>query len=124
MSFDVQKAFDSVPFDELIECLRSDYSVPRCLLAWLCSYFTNRTQAVNISNNFSTWRPVKAGVVQGSIIGPLLFLAYFDKVYPDHANGATTVKYADDLILFHPVNTPDDVTNIQQQIDTLVGAMQ
>jgi hypothetical protein len=108
VSFDIQKAFDTVPFDKLINCLRHEYYIPECLLAWLCSYFYDRKQSVKVNRNISTWRPVRAGVVQGSIIGPLLFIAYFDKVINDKVNAATAIKYADDLILIHPTNSPDD----------------
>ena len=123
VSFDVHKAFDVVPTAKLIECLRTEYGVPSCLLSWLSSYFHNRTQAVKVDNCYSNWRPVKAGVVQGSVIGPLLFIAYFDKVYADQDGNSVSVKYADDLVLFHPANTSDDICDLQGKIDGLVEAM-
>ena len=65
-------------------CNISEYGVPECLLGWLSSYFHDRKQGVKVNQSMSTWRDVKAGVVQGSVIGPLLFIAYFDKIINDH----------------------------------------
>ena len=39
----------------------------------MCSYLKDRRQAVQINNNFSSYKKVQAGVPQGFIDGPLLF---------------------------------------------------
>lgn len=65
-----------------------------------------------------------AGVVQGSVIGPLLFIAYFDKVAKDHENKNSSVKYADDLLLIRPVNNLNDEIVLQNSIDAMVNAME
>ena len=123
VSFDIKKAFDTVPFGKLIDCLRSEYSIPECLLTWLSSYFRDREQAVRVDGNLSTWREVKAGVIQGSVIGPLLFIAYFDKVSSAMDEESVAIKYADDLVLLHPINEPTDEINLQRSIDSLTNAM-
>ena len=123
-SFDISKAFDSVPHAKLLECLKADYNVPDYLLSWLQSYLSERSQAVKIESSFSSCRQVKAGVIQGSVIGPLLFIAYFDKVVKDHTNSAVSVKYADDLLLLHPVNDVNDEQILQQTIDDICGEME
>ena len=123
VSFDVKKAFDSVPFQKLIDCLRHEYKVPECLLSWLSSYFQDRKQAVKVNKSMSTWRQVKAGVVQGSVIGPILFIAYFDKVVLDNSGRGLSIKYADDLILVHPNNNAEDEKALQQTIDDMANAL-
>ena len=123
ISFDIRKAFDAVPFDGLIECLRQDYGVPECLLSWIASYFHDRRQAVKVEGSLSEWRPVKAGVIQGSIIGPLLFAAYFDKVITDKHERSVAVKYADDLLILHPLNNTNDETSVQEIINSTVNKM-
>ena len=40
----------------------------------MCCYFKNRKQRVEINNNFSAAKIIIAGVLQGSIDGPLLFI--------------------------------------------------
>ena len=77
-------------------------------MGWLTSHFCDRKQAVKVNNSMSSWRPVRAGVIQGSVIGPLLFIAYFDRVMSDRENGAVAIKYADDLIMLHPMNNQQD----------------
>jgi hypothetical protein len=50
------------------------YGVKGELLCWLKSYLSNRCQRVIIKDAISSVGELKAGVPQGSVLGPLLFL--------------------------------------------------
>ena len=69
---DLSKAFDTINHDLLIAKLKS-YGFSKEALTLIKSYLKNRKQKVQINNKFSSERDLIAGVLQGSIDGPLFF---------------------------------------------------
>ena len=94
---DISKAFDEVWHYGLIFKLQEN-GISGNLLNVLKHFLTNRKQRVVLNGQSSSWANVKAGVPQGSILGPLLFLKYIN----DLADGlsSNTKLFADDTSLF------------------------
>jgi hypothetical protein len=63
-------------------------------LDWFCSYLSGRTQQVDINGTLSDRLDISYGVLQGSILGPLLFLCYINDIYT--ATNLATFLFADD----------------------------
>ena len=82
VSLDASSAFDRVWHDGLLFKLRQ-MGVRGNLYDWIKSYLENRKQRVVINGKFSEWRDLGAGVPQGSILGPLLFLIYTSDIIID-----------------------------------------
>ena len=108
--FDLRKAFDSIPHQALLNKLHR-YEVPETLLKWLENYLCNRRQCVVLNGSSSDLLSVRSGVPQGSILGPLLFLAYINDLCDMHfSHGARIELFADDLLLHKEVSTSADFT--------------
>ena len=76
---DLSKAFDKVWHDGLVYKLAS-LSISGDLLKLVQNYLDNRFQRVLLNDQTSEWKPVKAGVSQGSILGPLFCLVYINDI--------------------------------------------
>lgn len=114
---DLSKAFDRVWHEGLLFKLHT-YGVTGNLFKWFDSYLVNRKQRVLYRNFMSTPKPVYAGVPQGSVLGPLLFLIYVN----DIANSMLTScrLFADDNSLQHAAfNLHDIECNLNQDLESL-----
>ena len=94
---DISKAFDRVWHEGLIFKLKQ-YGISNNLLAFLKNYLSDRKQSVILNDITSTSFPLTAGVPQGSVLGPLLFLIYVNDI-AEHLVSLTRL-FADDSSLF------------------------
>ncbi len=93
---DLRKAFDLVDTDILLKKL-SVYQSDKITIDWLKSYLPNREQCVQFKGKISDTKPVTHGVLQGSILGPLLFIVFMNDL-PLHVDSSLDM-YADDSTL-------------------------
>ena len=63
--------------------------------------------------------PVISGVPQRSVLGPLLFLIYIDRVESVTLSDGTIVLYADDMVLYRPIYSYEDYWLLQQDINAI-----
>ena len=94
---DVSKAFDRVWHKGLIFKLRH-YGTDGDLLNWISDYLHDRKQRVVIRSCMLDFKRVNAGVPQGSVLGPLLFLIYVNDI--SESLLSLTRLFADDSSLF------------------------
>lgn len=105
---DVSKAFDRVWHDGLVLKLKAA-GVTGKVLAWFNSYLSNRKQRVILPGATSGWADIHAGVPQGSILGPLLFLLFINDIVLDI--GSNIRLFADDTSLYIVVDNPVTAAN-------------
>ena len=70
---DLHKAFDTINPEILVGKLHA-IGFSEKAVAWFKSYLSDRAFKININNHFSDLSKISCGVLQGSILGPLLFL--------------------------------------------------
>ena len=95
---DLSKAFDTISHSILLKTLHN-YGISGRSNEWLADYLFCRSQQVLYLGTLSSPQSIFCGVPQGSILGPLLFIVYFN----DAANAIVNSKilmYADDTVLF------------------------
>ena len=95
---DLQKAFDMVDHKILCQKLSAMGVVS---VAWFRSYLSDRTQMVNVNYTSSDFQKITCGVLQGSILGPLLFLCYVNDMSMSISGECKLMLYADDSAILY-----------------------
>ena len=76
---DLNKAFDTINHLLLIAKLHA-YGFSKKALAVICSYLSNRKQKIKINNVFSSWEDLILALLQGLVLGTLLFKLYLNNL--------------------------------------------
>ena len=102
---DISKAFDRVWHPGLLVKLRT-LGFAGKLLHWLADYLRNRSMKVILNGKSSSTKFINAGVPQGSILGPLLFIVFIDDITLDISS--TSILYADDVTLMSFIKSKEE----------------
>ena len=117
--FDFAKAFDSVNHDIILKKLKNRFKIDGTMLTFLVGYLQNREQCVIIAGKKSKNAPVRSGVPQGSILGPLLFVLFIDDMPEVISKDTHIALYADDTKIWCQIRTWEDHIALQLDIDAL-----
>ena len=110
---DFEKAFDKVDIQVLLEKLQR-YGVTGKLFKWIQAFLTGRSQTVVVEGCRSRMEAVISSVIQGSVLGPLLFIIYI----ADLVSGTTGKlgTFADDTKIGQEIKDLSDRDSLQRDL--------
>ena len=113
---DYSKAFDSVPHRRLVKQVES-FGIHGKALEWIDGFLMNRRQKVRANGEISDFKPVKSGVPQGSILGPVLFTIYVNDI-PSQLESIISM-YADDTKLYAAITSESSINSLKSDLKIL-----
>ena len=112
-----KRAFDSVSHFKLFTKLQA-YGISGVLSCWIRNFLHCRTQQTRVGNTLSNITNLISGVVQGSVLGPLLFVIFVNDIAQLFTDNTCTCKlYADDLKLYTVLHTNTDCCVRQSKLN-------
>ena len=115
---DFSKAFDKVPHKRLLYKAEY-YGISRSTLWWIRDFLSSRNQRVIVDGKSSHTAPVRSGVPQGSVLGPLVFLLFINDL-PDYVQSSTVRLFSDDCILYRKIQNEADSKLLQEDMNNLL----
>ena len=117
MFFDLKKAFDVCSHEILLMKLEG-MGIRGAALEWFRSYLSDRTQFVDIQGAHSSEKKIKISILQGSILGPILFLCYINDLYL--VTDLFTLMFADDTF---SSKSDNDINRLIESVNVEVNKM-
>ena len=116
---DLKKAFDVCSHSILLKKLKK-LGIEGTALNWFTSYLSNRKQKVDINGHLSREKLINISVLQGSILGPTLFLCYINDLFT--VTKLATFLFADDTsCLAENKNLPDLIKFINVELQKVAN---
>ena len=113
---DFEKAYEKVDHVKLLEKCKL-LGISGKLGKWLQNFLENRTQQVLIEGIKSETSSVKSGSVQGSVLGPVLFLIYITDIAEDVTSNVKL--FVNDAKVKRRIEDENDVENLQSDLEKL-----
>ena len=113
---DFSKAFDTVPHKRLLKKL-VHYGIDGQTWSWIAAFLRKRTQCVVVDGEMSSSTRVESGVLQGTVLGPLLFLLYINDL-PNNVTFQVRL-FADDCLLYRSIKSVLDQLDLQRDLSYL-----
>ncbi|GFW16692.1 probable RNA-directed DNA polymerase from transposon BS [Trichonephila clavipes] len=111
---DISAAFDRVWRQKLVHTIQGTGINGKALL-WINDFLRGRKFSVRFNGALSESRRMWAGVPQGSVLRPLLFLIFMNTIH-HHIHPDTNIAcYADDIAIWHSHN---DITESEKALNT------
>jgi len=120
ISFDLKRAFDTIPHKLLVTKLSQ--CLPKNLCYLIYDYLTNRHQQVKIESSRSSKLPISSGVPQGAILSPILFNLFINDL--TFGSNGYLYKYADDATLVLPHYSNSTSSAAADSINSMVSIME
>lgn len=111
---DISKAFDRVWHPGLLAKLCA-LGFSGKLLKWLKDYLQDRSLRVLLNGRTSGRKTINAGVPQGSILGPLLFIVFIDDISDNLEN--PSILYADDATILSFIKSREDRVSVAASLN-------
>ena len=105
---DIGKAFDKINHESLLQTIRKQF--PEQIHQLIKSYLSSRTFVIKINDTYSQVKDIKAGVPQGSVLGPILYTIYTANI-PTTTN-STVLTFADDTAILVRHTNPETAVKI------------
>ena len=91
------------------------------MLNWISDFLTGRSHVTRVGHCLSPIAFITSGVIQGSCLGPLLFLLYINDLAEAISAVATMKLYADDVKLYSNMSAvPTNANVLQDQLNRLL----
>ena len=113
ITLDWAKAFDCVPHDRLYDKLYLVH-IRGLMRSWIRSFLRCRFQSVAFRGQESDPQPVTSGVIQGSVLGPLLFIIFMLDL--SNAVSSPHALYADDSTMYREIVNEEDSAKLQADL--------
>lgn len=122
LAVDIAGAFDKVSHAGVLHKL-AELGVCEKAFSWLKAYLNERSLHVVVNGQRSPDHLIKAGVPQGSILGPTLFLVYVNDAEACLSPGTEMCVYADDTTIYTVVTSHDAVASQAASLQQSVVAL-